>query len=362
MLKAYKYRMYPTKEQQGLILFTLERCRLLYNRFLAERIQSYETTGTSVNYYDQANTLNERKQHIPALKQVHSQVLQDVAKRLDKAYQAFFRRVKNGEKAGFPRFKPVTQYDSFTYPQAGYSLSGNKLKLSKLGEVKIKLHRQPQGKIKTCTVIVKNGKYYACLSCEVNEQQLPVCEDAVGIDLGVKHLAITSDGEIHNSPKFLREAERKLKRKQRSVSRKKKGSKRRRKAVHDLAKQHEHVANHRKDYAHKVSRQLVNQYGLIAFENLNVQGMVKNHNLAKSIVDAGWSQFVQYTTYKAESAGRRVVLVNPYNTSQMCSNCGSIVKKKLSERVHRCSCGYIEDRDINAAKNILALALSKIAG
>lgn len=358
MRKAYKFRLYPTKEQQVQIQFTLERCRLLYNRLLEERRIAYETNKTTLNYYDQANTFNERKKHIPVLKQVHSQVLQDVAKRLDKAFQAFFRRVKSGETPGYPRFKSVGRYDSFTYPQGGYLLNGNKLKLSKIGEVKIKLHRQPQGEIKTCTIIVKNGKYYTCLSCETEPMPLPACDDAVGIDLGVKHLAITSDEEFYEHPKFFRESERKLKRKQRVVSRKKKGSNRRRKAIRELAKLHEHIANQRKDNAHKVSRKLVNQYGLIAFENLNVQGMVKNHHLAKSIADASWNQLVQYTTYKAEEAGRRVVLVDPKNTSQLCSNCGEVVPKKLSERIHRCEhCGYVQDRDINAAKNILKRAL-----
>jgi len=157
LLVAYKYRIYPTKEQKQKIQFTLERCRLLYNRLLEERILAYKQAGKTPNYYDQANTLGERKQRIPALKQVHSQVLQDVAKRLDKAYQAFFRRVKQGETAGFPRFKPQSRYDSFTYPQGGYTIHGNKVELSKIGEVKIKLHRERQGKIKTCTIITKNG-------------------------------------------------------------------------------------------------------------------------------------------------------------------------------------------------------------
>jgi putative transposase len=358
MRKAYKFRLYPTKEQEGRIQFTVERCRLLYNRLLDERRVAYETAQTTLNYYDQANTFNERKSHIPALKQVHSQVLQDVAKRLDKAFQAFFRRVKAGEKPGYPRFKSVGRYDSFTYPQGGYSLNGSKLKLSKIGDVKIKLHRQPQGKVKTCTIIVKNGKYYACLSCEVESVQLPSCSRSVGVDLGVKHLAITSDGEFYDHPKFLRESEGKMRRKQRVVSRRKKGSHRRRKAIRELSKLHEYIANQRKDYAHKVSRKLVNKYGLIAFENLNTQGMVKNHHLAKSIVDASWNQLVTFTAYKAEEAGRGVVLVDPKNTSQLCSNCGEMVPKKLSERTHHCEhCGYVQDRDINAAKNILKRAI-----
>ena len=359
MRKAYKYRLYPTKEQEEKIQFTLERCRLLYNRLLDERRFAYERDKTTLNYYNQANTLNERKKYIPALKQVHSQVLQDVVRRLDKAFQAFFRRVKAGETPGYPRFKSAGRYDSFTYPQGGYSINGHKFTLSKIGEVKIKLHRQPQGKIKTCTVMVKNGKYYVSLSCEVESNTLPETKATVGIDLGVKHLAITSDGEFYEHPKFLRESERKLHRKQRSISRKKKGSARRRKAIRELARLHEHIADQRRDYAHKVSRKLVSEYGLIAFENLNVQGMVKNHHLAKSIVDASWNQLVQYTTYKAEEAGRRVVLVDPKNTSQLCSNCGGIVPKKLSERVHRCDhCGYVQDRDVNAAQNILKRALA----
>lgn len=357
MLISYKFRMYPNREQRKAIEFTVERCRLLYNRLLDERIHAYRDEGKSLNYYNQANTFNERKAAIPALKQVHSQVLQDVAKRLDKAFQAFFRRIKAGEKPGFPRFKPATQYDSFTFPQGGYKLERNKLKLSKIGDVKIKLHRPVEGKIKTCTIIQKNGKYYACLSTKIEPKQLPQCTDAVGVDLGVKTLAVTSDGEYFESPKCLRKSEKHIKRLQRSVSRKKNGSNRRKKAVRVLARLHEHVANQRKDYSHKVSRQLVNRYGLIAFEDLNVLGMIKNHNLAKSIVDSSWSQLVAFTSYKAESAGRIVKRVDPHNTSQLCSNCGEIVKKQLKDREHHCpGCGFVADRDENAAVNILKRA------
>lgn len=354
MLVAYKYRLYPTSEQKQSIRFTLERCRLLYNRLLDERIHAYRDERRSLNYYDQASTFNERKSAIPTLRQVYAQVLQDVARRLDKAFKAFFRRVKSGESPGFPRFKPATQYDSFTYPQGGFKLDRNKLKLSKIGDVKIKLHRPVEGKIKTCTIIQKNGKYYACLSAEVESKPLPQCKDAVGVDLGIKTLAVTSDGEYFESPKYLRKSEKHLNRLQRSVSRKKKGSNRRKKAVHALARLHERVTNQRKDYAHKVSRKLVNRYGLIVFEDLKVIGMTKNHNLAKSIADSGWSQLVAFTTYKAESAGRVVKQVDPCNTSQLCSNCGEIVKKKLNDRQHRCPyCGFVADRDENAAINIL---------
>ncbi|CAM4401595.1 transposase [Paenibacillus alkaliterrae] len=303
----------------------------------------------------------ERKQYIPELKNVHSQVLQHVVERLDKAYKAFFRRVRSGDKAGFPRFKPETRYHSFTYPQSGFSIEGKQLVLSKIGEVNIRLHRQPQGTIKTCTIMVKNGKYYACFSCEVEHQHLPTSEKKIGIDLGVSQLAVTSDGGRIGSPKFFRKSEEKLKRKQRAVSKKKRGSGRRRKAIRELAKLHEKVANQRRDYAHKESRKLVHEYGLIAFEDLNIRGMVKNHHLAKSIADSGWNQLVQFVTYKAESAGRQVVQVNPSGTSQRCSNCGEIVKKSLAVRVHQCPCGYIADRDENAAINILKLALHNVS-
>lgn len=356
MRKSYKFRLYPNHEQQERILFTIERCRLLYNRLLEERKLAYGIEGKTLTAYDQIKTIAERKEHVPILKEVYAQVLQDVASRLDKTYKAFFRRVKSGEKAGFPRFKPQSRYDSFTYPQAGFSINGNKLKLSKIGEVKIKLSRQIQGKIKTCTIIEKNGKFYACFSCEVETTPLPPTNKQVGVDLGIKHLAIISDGQFFDSPKYLRKSENKLKRLQRLVSRKQRGSNRRKKAVRALALLHEHVANQRKDYAHKVSRKLVNAYDLIAFENLNTQGMLKNRNLAKSIADAGWSQLVQFTMYKAEEAGRRVVKVDPYNTSQECSSCGEIVKKKLSERIHKCKCGLVMDRDQNAAINILKRA------
>jgi putative transposase len=362
MLRTYKFRLYPNKEQQEKIHFTLERCRLLYNRLLEERIYSYKETGESITYYQQKATLPERKKHISALKEVYSQVLQNVVERLDKTYQAFFRRVKTDEKAGFPRFKPESRYTSFTYPQSGFAVKEKFIALSKIGDVRIKLHRQIEGKIKTCTVMVKNGRYYACLSCEIETRPLPTTDKKVGIDLGVKHLAITSDELFFESPHYLRKAEQNLKRKQREVSRKKLGSNRRKKAVQELARQHERVANQRKDHAHKVSSQLVNQYQLIAFEDLKVQGMVKNHNLAKSIVDAGWNQLVQFVTYKAGSAGRQVVQVNPYNTSQQCSNCGEIVKKTLAVRIHNCEyCGYTADRDVNAAQNILKLALQKVS-
>jgi putative transposase len=230
--------------------------------------------------------------------------------------------------------------------------------------VRIKLHRRIEGRIKTCTIKRKNGKYYACFSCEV-EPKPSRAGRQVGVDLGVKHLAVISEmerdtEEYFDHPKYLRKAERRIRFLQRMVSRRKKGSNRRRKAVAMLAKVHEYIANQRRDTAHKVSRYLVDNYDLIAFEDLNIQGMVKNHRLSRSILDAGWRMLVEFTAYKAEWAGKQVVTVDPRGTSQVCSECGRIVKKTLSERIHRCECGYVADRDVNAAKNILQKALGSV--
>ena len=362
MRQSFKYRLYPNKTQQQMIEDTMEHCRLLYNRLLTERKEAYEKFGHTLSYVAQANSFPMRKQAIPALQSVHSQVLQDVAKRLDKAFDAFFRRVKNGEKPGYPRFKSFGRYHSFTYPQGGYALRDGRIHLSKIGDVKVKLHRPIAGTIKTCTLVAKNGKYYAVFSCEGEVVSLPPSQAMVGADLGIKHLLVTSDGEYFDHPQSLRKAERKLKRLQRAVSRKKKGSRRRKKAVRHLAKAHERVANQRRDTAHKIARHLVDTYGLIAFEDLNAQGLLKNHHLAKSIADAGWHQLVQVTTYKAERAGRRVVLVDPRYTSQDCSTDGCSYRKTdltLADRTWTCpQCGILHDRDVNASRNILQRALA----
>lgn len=358
---TYKFKIEPTNKQKEIIFNTLNLCRWLYNSSLEQRIFEYKTHKKSISFYTQKKELPFLKKELPEFKQVHSQVLQNVMERLDKAYQSFFKRIKKGEKAGFPRFQGENRYDTFTYAQSGFQLNGNFLKLSKIGEVRIKSHRKMNGKIKTCTIKVKNGCFYACFSCEVESVKAKLNpSNVVGIDVGVSYLAITSTGEFYENPKHLKKLEYKLKQKQRLVSKKKKGSNRRKKAVVQLAKLHEHIANKRRDNVHKVSRKLVNQYDVLVFEKLNIQGMVKNHHHAKSIADSAWRKLIQFTTYKAENAGKLVVQVNPYNTSQQCSNCGILVQKSLSVRVHKCTCGYEDDRDINAAKNILQLGLEKL--
>jgi putative transposase len=225
--------------------------------------------------------------------------------------------------------------------------------------VRIKRHRSIDGIIKTATVIAQNGRYYLAFSCEIATGDIPASAlPPVGIDLGIQPLAIRSDGECFETPKDLRKSERQRKRLQRPVARRKKGSKRRKKAVRQLARAYEHVATPRADNAHKVSRSLVSQYSLRAFEDVKILNMTQNHNLAKSIKDAGGNILVQFTAYKAESAGCRVVLGNPYNTTQACSQCHARVHKELTDRIHHCpQCGYVQDRDINAAENILARAV-----
>lgn len=362
LLKTFKYRLYPTKEQVQIINQTIETCRRLYNYFLEDRIYTFNEIRIGVSKIEQINQIPGLKNNNQYLQQVYSQVLQEVAARLDKAYDNFFRRVKSGkEKPGFPKFKGRQHYESFCYPQSGFSLSDNRLVLSKIGSIKIKLHRPIGGSIKTCSIIRKNDKYYACFSCEVEAQPLPKTGSVVGIDVGITDFVITSDGEFFPKSNSYRKAEKRLKYLQRQVSRRVKGSNRRRKAVKSLAKQHEKVANQRKDIAHKVSTKLIQENDVIAHEDLQVKNMVKNHNLAKSINDAAWSKLFQFLAYKASDAGRLIVPVSPYQTSQTCSSCGEIVKKKLSQRWHNCPhCGLSIQRDVNAAINILALATKAI--
>src|SRR5699024_1242780 len=284
MLRTFKYRIYPTKQQLENIEHTLYLCRYLYNNALEQRIVTYKKHKKSITYNMQQNELPKVKQVLPEYKGIHSQVLQDVLKRLDRSFQNFFRRVKlNESKVGFPRFQGRNRYNSFTYPQSGFSIKDDKLRLSKIGNVRINLHRKLVGELKTCTIVRKNGKYYVALVCEVENPQVTLTNKAVGIDLGVSHLAITSDGDFFDNPKHLRKSEKQLKRLQRIVSKRKKGSSRRRKAIQLLARKHEQIANQRKDTNHKVSRQLVDAYDLIVFEDLNIKGMVKNKHLAKSI-------------------------------------------------------------------------------
>ena len=356
MQKSYKFRLYPTKQQEVTLNRTLGVCRHIYNEFLADRRNAYDRCNQGLSTMEQLYQV----QYLEFDIDVHSQVKQDVIRRLGKSFDAFFRRCKNGEsKVGYPRFKNQNRYNSFTYPQSGFSISEKKLKLSKIGEIKIVQHREIEGKIKTCT-IVKDGKHwYVTFSVVIDNDAIPVIPNTfIGIDVGLNSLVTLSDGTQIDSPKYYRNSESNLKRQQRILSRRKKFSNNWKKQVAKINTAHRKIHNQRNDFNHKLSRKLVDTFDYIVFEYLNIKNMVKNTRLSKSIHDASWSNLIQITKYKAEEAGKFVELVNPYNTSQNCSNCGIKVEKSLAMRVHNCShCGLVLDRDHNAAINILNRAV-----
>jgi len=355
---AYKFRLYPNKQQEAMLDLTLETCRHLYNLALADRKNAYEVEGVSRNYEDQAAMLTVEKKD-GNFKGVFSQVLQDALRRLDKSFKAFFRRVKAGEEPGYPRFKGQGWYKSFTYPQAGFKLEGSKLTLSKIGSIRIFKHREVEGKIKTCTIKKdKLGRWHAILVSEIEDVPQIESKTAIGVDVGLKNMVALSTGETVQYPRYYVRAEQKLAVAQRDLSRKKKGSSNRRKAKIKVARLHQKIQNHRDEFLHQVSRKLADSADLIVFENLNIQGMLKNHHLAKHIQDHAWGKLIQFTQSKAAKAGKVVELVEARYTSQKCSPCGIMVPKTLAERVHHCpNCGLEMDRDINASLNIVTLGL-----
>lgn len=317
-MKTFKYRLSPTRKQAQTLQWTLDRNRELYNAALSERRDAWKYAKKSITCYDQINDLPEIKTIREEYNAIHSQVLQDTLRRVDKAFKAFFRREKNGEKAGYPRFQGRNRYDSFTFPQVGFSIEENRLVLSKIGHIKIKLHRPIIGKIKTCTIKREGEHWYVCLACEVESQpKLPYTDEAVGIDLGVSHLATLSTGDTIDNPRYYRRAEKKLAKAQQALARKKRGSTRRKKAVKLLAKAHRKVRNQRRDYLHQWSRRLVNTYELIVFEDIAPANLSKKakpkqdeetgqylpngasakSGLNKSILDAGWNMFIGYCEY-----------------------------------------------------------------
>lgn len=384
MIKAYKYRLYPTRQQAEKLQWILNRCRELYNAALQERRDAWKMCHVSINFYDQDKQLPEIKEVRPEYKEIYSMVLRDVIKRVDRSYQAFFRRVKSGGKAGFPRFLGKERYSSFTYPQVtsektiGPFFDQGKLVLPKIGHFKIKMHREIIGKIRTVTIKREGQHWFATFSCEIEaqaERRTPYTDDAVGIDLGVYHFAALSNNDIIDNPRYYWASETKLIKAQRVLSRKKRGSNRRRKAVQRLGRHHRKVKNQRKDFLHQWSRRLVNTYQTIVFEDLEPSNMSKRPKpkqdeetglylpngasqkagLNKSILDAGWSTFIAMCEYKAACAGTvQVVKVDSYKTSQVCSGClHEGPHKDLSERIHTCeNCGLVLDRDVNAAINI----------
>jgi putative transposase len=364
VLKSYRYRLYPTKFQVHVLERQLELCRQVYNDTLAYLKNAWEIEHRTVNRFETQDRLPQLKVDHPEYREVHSLTLQNAVLRVELAFKAFFRRVKSGEKAGYPRFKGKSRYDSITYPQSGFGLVDGKLHLSKIGDIKIKLHRPIEGKIKTCAVRkMPTGKWFACFSVDMGDVQLPPWKDGsvVGIDVGLESFATLSNGEKIDNPRFFRDEERALAKAQRKLSKAPIGTSERYNAKWIVERVHERIGNRRTDFANQVSHQLVNRFGLVVFEDLDIKGMLHNHNLAKSISDVAWNMLVKSIQNKAAYAGSKVVLVDPRNTSQICSGCGLMVKKDLSERVHNCSgCGLSMDRDLNAAINILRLGTQSL--
>jgi putative transposase len=412
-IKAYTYRIYANKATTEQLHWVLSRCQELYNAGLQERRDAYEmavrrhpnyyddeirkqlTREHAVGYYEQKRELVDIKEVRPEYQDIASHVLQDVILRLKRAFDGFFQRVQKGEHPGYPRFQGRNRYDSFCYPDgAGWKLdakerpAGKKgivrvnLKLAKIGTVKLHLHRNMAGTIKTVTMKREGEHFCAIFTCETGKPELlPTSSEDVGIDLGVTHFAALSNGEFIAHPRSFRKAQKKLAKMQQALSRKKKGSHRRKKAVQQVAKCHRMIANQRRDFQHKASRKLVNHYQVIVLEDLRVKNLTKrpkpkqdettgaylpNGAAAKaglntSILDAGWSIFTEMVSAKAAWAGRTVILVNPSKTSQMCPSCGTLRKKTLDERWHSCACGCELDRDTASAKVILDLGRKQLS-
>lgn len=349
--KAFKYRIYPNQTEQSTLAIQFGHARFVYNMALAQRKVYYEEHGQGLNYNDTAYMLTIIKPFIPWLNIADSQVLQQSLKDLDRAYKNFFEG-----RAEYPKFKNKYHAQSIRYPQR-FKVNGSRIYLPKVGYVRAIFHRPIEGKMKNCTVSkTKSGKYFVSIQCEVEILDPVQKPGRVGIDLGLKDFVTLSTGEKVKPPKHLRKSERRLRIRQRRLSRKQKGSNNRAKARLRVAIQHERVANKRKDFHHKLSHDLVSRFGFIAFENLNVAGMIKNHHLAKSISDAGWSQFVGFCEYKQGWAGGQIEKRDRFfPSSKLCSACGQINHLlKLSDREWMClGCGVVHDRDENAALNIL---------
>jgi putative transposase len=357
MRRSFKFRLYPTRVQEDAMATILESHRALYNGALQHRRWSWQR-GVAISYGDQSAELKAIRREDEGIAACNFSSCQATLRRLDRAFRAFFRRVKSGEAPGYPRFKDRDRFDTVEFPSHGDGcrFSGNRVTFQSIGSVKVKYHRPIAGTIKTVSFKRETGRWFVIVSCVLGDApQLTTDKPAVGIDLGLTSFLVTSDGEQVAPPRFAGRNQAKLRRNQRALSRCQRGSKRRRKVRMRVARCHAKVANQRRDFHHKTAKTLTDHYGVICIEALNVAGIARSR-LAKSVHDAGWAQFIAILAAKAEGAGVQVVAVDPRHSTQACSDCGSLPAGPLglSDRVYHCAaCGYVGDRDENAARNIL---------
>jgi putative transposase len=357
MFRMFKYRIYPTKRQADMLTRSLEVCSELYNAALQERRDAWRLNRASVTFFDQSAQLTEVRKCRADVAEISYCAAENVLKRVDRAFKAFFRRVKKGDNPGHPRFKSVRYYSSLTFRKLGRPLDGNRLCIAKVGRVRIKLSRPLEGKIKELHVRRECEKWYAVFCVECEPKPLPACDTRVGIDVGIITFAAFDGGKDIENRRYYRQAQSDLRRAQRRLARRERNSNRWRDALLLLQKVHALTRRRRIDFHHWVSRRLVNNFGFIVVEDLKVKGLASGM-LAKDVRDAGWASFFHKLAYKAESAGRVLVKVDPRGTSQRCV-CGASVPKDLSQRRHTCgACGLDVGRDRAAAMEILRLGLS----
>lgn len=357
MHKVFEYRLRPNRQQEQTLMSVLIGSRRMYNAALAEWKEHLDATGKYLSLYTQDKRYN--KDTYPDLPAV---VVDTTLKRLHRALDRFFKYRQRGEACGFPRFKSAERWHSIEFRDCHNALHGRYFQAGKLcgGKLRTVVHRPLTGNFRFARIIKRPSGWYLQCVCEVEPQPLPPTGKVVGLDMGITSLVADSEGRTVPHPKHLKAELKNLAHSQRLLARKQTGSKRRRKQAHVVARRHERIANRRKDTLHKLAREYVNGFDMIAVEDLNVSGLVQNHHLARSISDAAWSAFRQILTNKAASAGRRVIAVAPHFTSQKCSGCGDYVSKSLSVRTHVCPyCGLVDDRDVNAAKNILRKGLDE---
>jgi len=350
MKLTFEARLYPNKQQERKLSEMFYNARKLYNEMLETKINAYKNEKKTVSRFDLQKQFKTTHKELPAT------VKQMMAYRVNVAYDKFFNKLGK-----FPRFKSENRFRSIELRQykIDYQIVNNKLKLWKqIGSIKMRGFR-PTDNFSMGRIVKRASGWYFQYGTEVEEKKpIKKIKSAIGIDVGLKSFLVDSNGNEEKPPKFFRKSEYKVIKQQRKVSKAVKYSNRRKKKIQLLAKTHEHIANQRKDWLHKLSRKYVNKYDMIAVEKLNISGMIKNHHLAKSIQDAGWNIFSNMLAYKMQILGRHFIQVSPHYTSQKCSGCGGLVPKSLSVRTHICPyCNLIVGRDENAAKNILKKAM-----